>query len=73
MADVYHPINEHPWPDQERWIVAWWDERHGQWCGWRGFETREIALERIAAMRAGAPGAPFRLVREICTYTTEQE
>lgn len=70
---VYHPIEEHPWPQGEGWIVAWWNDEYGQWCAGQLASTKEEGLDKLAKMRARNPDMPFRLVKETRVYTREEE
>lgn len=68
---VYCPYEEKPWPDQDGWVVAWWNDDYGQWCAGQLASTKDEGLEKIAKLRARNPDVPLRLIRETRTYTPE--
>lgn len=70
---VYEPINEHPWPEWNGWIVARWCDDYDRWIPCCTAMGREGAVRRLKLLRKESPDTQWRLVRETRTYTSEDD
>ncbi|HSM79982.1 MAG TPA: hypothetical protein VLT57_20235 [Bryobacteraceae bacterium] len=65
-----YPLPEKPWPDEENWILVWWNGK--VWCVGTARTDYAEAVEKLQQLRERNT-LQWRMVKQTSTYTATND